>query len=82
MVLKGLWERWLKAGIIDEFSRIEAIKGQRSANVLSALKPRRQLAAEGLRLLTEDSWTPVEAVFAEMQALGMDPKIERTEMRL
>lgn len=82
LVLKGLWERWLKAGIIDEFSRIEAIKGQRSANVLSALKPRRQLAAEGLRLLTEDSWTPVDALFAKMQALGMDPKIERTEMRL
>ena len=82
LVVKGLWDRWLKAGIIDEFSRVEAIKGQRSANVLSALKPRRQLAAEGLRLLSEDSWTPVDALFAEMQAMGMDPQIERTEMRL
>ncbi|MHA7175159.1 hypothetical protein ACX80D_00730 [Arthrobacter sp. Sr24] len=82
LVLKGLWERWLKAGIIDEFSRIEAIKGQRSANVLSALKPRRQMAAEGLRLLKQDSWTPVDALFTEMSQLGMDPQIQRTEMRL
>ncbi len=82
LVLKGLWERWLKAGIIDEFSRIEAVKGQRSANVMSALKPRRELAAEGLELLSEDSWTPVDALFSEMAALGMDPKIQRTDLRL
>lgn len=82
VVLKALWDRWLKAGIIDEFSRVEAIKGQRSANVLSALKPRRELAAEGVQLLSEDSWTPVDDLFAEMESLGMDPQIQRTEMRL
>lgn len=32
------------------------------------------LAAEGLRLLSEDAWTPVDALFAEMQAMGMDPQ--------
>ena len=31
--------------VIDEFSRIEEIKGQRIKNVLSAAKPRRQVVA-------------------------------------
>lgn len=35
-----LWRRWLSRGVIDEFSRVEASKGQRAANVLTAVKPR------------------------------------------
>lgn len=31
-VLVALWDRWVRAGVIDELSRIEAIKGQRRAN--------------------------------------------------
>ncbi len=77
-VLKLLWQRWLKNGIIDEFSRVEAIKGQRSANALSGLVPRRQLAASGLWLLPLGEWVDVDHLFARMQKEGMDPTVHRS----
>jgi hypothetical protein len=82
LTVKLLWGRWLKAGIIDEFSRIELVKGQRKTNVLSGLRPRRELAAEGLGLLDTGGWTLVDDLFAEMQELGMDPVIQRHDMGL
>ncbi|WP_113716585.1 hypothetical protein [Arthrobacter dokdonensis] len=82
LTVKLLWERWLKAGIIDEFSRVDGIKGQRASNVLSALRPRRQLAAEGLSLLGTDEWTATDDLFTQMQHEGMDPVIQRSDMRL
>jgi hypothetical protein len=27
-VLRGLWQKWLKTTLFDEFSRVDAIKGQ------------------------------------------------------
>ncbi|MFF3359839.1 hypothetical protein ACFYWN_46505 [Streptomyces sp. NPDC002917] len=43
-----LWRRWLGHGVLDEFSRIEKIKGQRAANVLSAAGQRRRAAGPAL----------------------------------
>ncbi|WP_338678374.1 hypothetical protein V1460_01720 [Streptomyces sp. SCSIO 30461] len=34
--------------LLDEFSRVEEIEGQRSANVLTAAKPRRKLVGQAL----------------------------------
>lgn len=36
-----LWQRWLTHAVIDEFSRIEEIKGRRVSNVLTSAKTRR-----------------------------------------
>lgn len=41
LTLAQLWQRWLNNSLLDEFSRVEEIKGQRAANVLTAAKPRR-----------------------------------------
>lgn len=49
--LKLLWNRWLKSKIIDELSRIEAIKGQtrgRGKRGLRAVEPRRWAIEEAL----------------------------------
>jgi hypothetical protein len=46
--IRHLWRRWLTQAVIDEFSRIEQIKGQRARNVLNAAKPRRQTVAVAL----------------------------------
>src|SRR6266496_3981667 len=46
--IRLLWWRWLSHGVIDEFSRIEQIKGQRATNVLTAVKPRREIVAKAL----------------------------------
>ncbi|MCY3876797.1 MAG: hypothetical protein OXF88_21205, partial [Rhodobacteraceae bacterium] len=49
--LKLLWNRWLKSKIIDELSRIEAIKGQtrgRGKRGIRAVEPRRWAIEEAL----------------------------------
>lgn len=46
--VRALWQRWLRHGLIDEMNRIEAIKGQRATNVLTAVKSRRQTVAAEL----------------------------------
>src|SRR3954464_201358 len=49
-VIRDLWERWPRKAPIDEFSRIEQIKGQKAAAALSAAGPRRQAVAAALVL--------------------------------
>lgn len=82
-VLRGLWQRWLSHGVIDEFSRIEEIKGQRSRNALSAVRRRRETVG---RALTEcpaaDEWLGVDDLFASMRRKGLDPSVHRSEMAL
>ncbi|MGW0633603.1 helicase-associated domain-containing protein [Streptomyces sp. NPDC002758] len=81
-VLAGLWQRWLGSTILDEFSRVEAIKGQRAANVLSALKPRRAQVGAALAALACGEWTTVDQLFKAMRKAGHDPVIARSERAL
>jgi len=82
-VIRGLWRRWLTHGVIDEFSRIEEIKGQRSHNVLSAVRPRRETVARALASCpSDDEWLVVDALFASMQHEGLDPSVHRSETAL
>jgi hypothetical protein len=46
--IRHLWRRWLSHGVLDEFSRVEAVKGQRAANLLSATGPRRRAVGAAL----------------------------------
>ncbi|QFQ98547.1 hypothetical protein F9278_22900 [Streptomyces phaeolivaceus] len=77
-----LWRRWLSHGVIDEFSRVEAIKGQRAANVLTAVKPRRAQVGAALAACTPGEWTDVDTLFRTMRKAGHDPRIARTERAL
>lgn len=66
-VIRTLWQRWLTHAVIDEFSRVEEIKGQRVRNVLSAVQPRRQTVAEALAECPPDEWIGVDALFTTMR---------------
>lgn len=49
--LLSLWKKWLRSSILDEFSRIEAIKGQKSSGrVMSVVPARREALQEALML--------------------------------
>lgn len=80
--IRQLWRRWLSHGLIDEMSRIEAIKGQRAANVLTAVKPRRQTVADALAGCPVGEWVTVEDLFATMRRDGRSPTIARSERGL
>lgn len=68
--IRLLWNRWLTHGAIDEFSRIEFIKGQRVANVLTAAKPRRQAIGTALATCPPDRWLTVDALFGIVRSTG------------
>ncbi|GAA3534719.1 hypothetical protein GCM10022419_012740 [Nonomuraea rosea] len=76
--IKHLWRRWVSGGLIDELTRIEEIKGQRSKNVLTAVKPRRQHVAAALALCEPGGWVRIDDLFAQMRRQGLDPVIARS----
>lgn len=82
LTIPQLWQRWLNNSLLDEFSRVEGIKGQRSANVLTAAKPRRKLVGQALAGLTPGEWTSVDGLFTDMRAAGLNPVVHRSERAL
>jgi hypothetical protein len=81
-VIRGLWERWPRHAPLDEFSRVEQVKGQRSTAALTAAGPRRQAAASALALCPPGEWIGVDELFAKMRAAGVSPTIARSERGL
>jgi hypothetical protein len=81
-VIRDLWKRWLTHAVIDEFSRIDNIKGQRARNVLTAAKPRRQKINEALATCPPGEWIDVDTLFNTMRRDDLSPTIARNEMAL
>ncbi len=73
-VIRALWQRWVTHAVIDEFSRIDEIKGQRARNVLSAAGPRRQAVAAALAGCPPGEWLGVDTLFAIMRRGNMRPR--------
>lgn len=80
--IRGLWQRWVSRAVIDELSRVEAIKGQRSANVLTSAKTRREIVADALVECAAGEWVSLDDLFDRMQRDGLDPTIARNESSL
>lgn len=81
-VLRELWSRWITRGSIDEFSRVDNIKGQRSANVMTSVRKRREIVAAALGQLPPDEWMDVDDLFVWMRRRRLDPAIARGERAL
>jgi hypothetical protein len=80
--IRQLWQRWLTHAVIDEFSRIEEIKGQRVSNVLTSAKTRRQTVATALASCPPNEWISVDNLFTTMRRGNMSPTVARSEMAL
>ncbi|MEV6341938.1 helicase-associated domain-containing protein [Actinoplanes sp. NPDC051851] len=81
-IVRALWRSWLTRGLIDEFSRVENIKGQRAANVLTAPKARRQKVSEALAAQPADEWVEVDDLFGRMKQTAWSPRVARSERAL
>lgn len=81
-VISALWERWPRHAPIDEFSRVDQIKGQKSAATLSAAGPRRQAVAAALALCPQGEWIAVDDLFVAMRRADLSPTIARSERGL
>jgi hypothetical protein len=68
--LGALWTKWLTKAVIDEFSRVESIKGQRKAATLTAAAKRRSAVALGLTELSTGEWIGIDDVFHMLRHRG------------
>jgi hypothetical protein len=81
-IVQALWRSWLTNGLIDEFSRVENIEGQRAANVLTAPKARRQKVSEALAAQPVGEWLDVDDLFGQMKQTAWSPRVARSERAL
>ena len=71
-VLRGLWRKWLKTTLLDEFSRVDAIKGQTSkGRVMTAVAGRRAAVDEALRQCPVGRWVGVDEFSRFMRATNV-----------
>jgi hypothetical protein len=70
-VIRGLWKKWQTRTLLDEFSRVETIKGQGKGG-LSALAGRRKAVREGLAHCPVGQWFAVDDFFRFLRATDRD----------
>lgn len=76
--IRQAWEAWLKQGLLDELSRIRAIKGQ-GAKGIRLTKPaeRRARIASSLAAVPPGRWVALDDFMRYMRAERRAPEIER-----
>jgi hypothetical protein len=77
--LRRAWKRWLETRLLDELSRIHAIKGQtgKGRRGLTAAAGRRAVIADALADCPVGRWVDVDELFRYMRASGHDFEVAR-----
>jgi hypothetical protein len=70
--IKAIWKKWLKTNFLDEFRRINEIKGQtgKGQKGFTALAGRRQTIASGLLDCPVGEWVGIDDFFRYLIATG------------
>lgn len=69
-VIRQVWEKWRKTNLLDEFNRINVIKGQQAkGRGLTAVAPRRQSVIEVLDECPVQKWIAVDELFRLLKVL-------------
>ncbi len=78
--VRDAWERWVKSDLLDELSRIRAIKGQQSRNAhLTKPAERRRSLVTALKSCPVGRWVAFDDLLRYMMAESLLPQIERSE---
>ena len=78
--LGELWDRWLRSVSHDEFSRVEAIRGQRTSSTLTPPARRRAAVAGGLAAVEAGIWIDVDTLFAILRARSAALAVARSPL--
>ena len=70
--LRGLWSMWNYTDTMDELSRIEIIRGQRSEPSLTLVSFRRKAVADTLGRCPPGSWISLDVFYRFIRACGND----------
>ena len=83
-VIRSAWDRWLESTLLDEFSRIEVIKGQRGGGLrgMTAVADRRQAIADALADCPPGRWIALDEFFRYVRASGNDFGVTRNLWKL
>jgi hypothetical protein len=81
--IRRLWRSWAATTVLDEFNRVDEIKGQRAANVLTSVKTRRKAVAAALAGCPRGDWIAIDDLFATMRRnRETSPTVARSERAL
>ncbi len=77
--LRTIWRKWMKTTLLDEFRRIDEIKGQngKGGRSLTAVAGRRTAIAQALSECPVDQWMAVDEFFRYMKAKQHNFEITR-----
>lgn len=78
--IRAAWEAWVASNLLDELSRIRAIKGQQSKSTrLTKPAERREGLAAALRACPLARWVALDDFFRYLRAERQSPVIERND---
>lgn len=76
-----LYQHWRNKKIIDEFSRIDTIKGQ-TGRIMTAVSERRKVIESVLQQCPVDQWIAVDSLFRYMKVNGSGLRVCQQEWKL
>ncbi len=72
-IIRQVWQKWLSTTLLDEFNRINVIKGQQAkGRGLTAVAPRRYAVVEVLQECPVQTWITAEELFRLLKVLTSD----------
>lgn len=81
--LRTIWQKWVKTTLLDEFSRVDVIKGQKSAGrVMTAPANRREIIHDALLQCPPGEWISVDEWSRFMQADGYEFSVAHDKWKL
>ncbi|MCK5813113.1 MAG: hypothetical protein KAH03_02600 [Cocleimonas sp.] len=82
--VKTLYQRWRNKGLIDEFSRVDTIKGQASkGRIMTAVAPRRKAIETILQQCPLDQgWVGIDSLFQYIKSTDSTLEITHNEWKL
>lgn len=85
VTLRRIWKRWLANTLLDEFNRVDEVKGQfrgRGKQAMTSPRGRRNAIVEVLAECPEGRWVEVDEFHRFMKATGRDFEVTRDPWRL
>lgn len=78
-VIRKVWSSWLKTTLLDEFKRIDSIKGQtgKGKRQMTALSKRRATIVQGLKECPSHEWIAFDEFSRLMRASGYTFEVSR-----
>lgn len=81
--VKEIYGRWRNKGMLDEYRRIDVVKGQAGkGRRMTAVAERRAVVEEALECCPVGEWVPVDELFRYMQAQGQDFEVAHDYWKL